>query len=260
MERFIITDINRVVFVGKNEYIEKVTNFTRNELYHHELIYHFSGKAIVYFNGAKLITTKNTIRYLPAGKCTNYIVERETYGDCIDICFASNQPLSTEAFCIDVKNEKLASLFKKIFSIWVAKTEEYYLDCVSILYKIIAEIRKTGYLPEKQYEKIKPAIDYIHANFLSEETITSSKLVEICGISYSYIKKLFNLKYKISPKKYVLSLKMHYAGELLRHGENTVSQIAYMCGYKDIYNFSHQFKIEFGVSPTTFIKKYKSSK
>ena len=53
---------------------------------------------------------------------------------------------------------------------------------------------------------------------------------------------------------------MNYACDLLQHREHTVSQIAEICGYKDVYTFSHQFKIEFGISPTQFIKKYKSSK
>ena len=75
-----------------------------------------------------------------------------------------------------------------------------------------------------------------------------------------YIKKLFDLKFNISPKKYILSLKMNYACDLLRHGEYSISQIAEMCGYNDLYTFSHQFKITLGISPSAFIKKYKSSK
>ena len=51
-----------------------------------------------------------------------------------------------------------------------------------------------------------------------------------------------------------------YASDLLRHGEHSISQIATLCGYDEIYSFSRQFKNEFGLSPTEFIKKYKSSK
>ena len=161
---------------------------------------------------------------------------------------------------VDVRNEKISALFRKIFSVWVQKDEGYYMECLSILYKILSEMQKTSYIPDAQFEKIKPAVDYIHKHFLSNELITSEKLVLLCGISYSYIKKIFALKYKISPKRYILQLKMRYACDLLRGEEYSISQIADMCGYSDIYTFSHQFKTEFGISPMQFIKKYKSSK
>lgn len=259
-EKFVITDINRIVLVGKNEYQTNPTVFPFAKLYYHELIFHFSGEATVYFNEQILNTFPNSIRYLPAGTNKKYVVDRKTRGECIDVCFSSNIPLADLAFVIPVKNEKISNLFKKIFSLWITKNEEYYLECVSLLYKIIAEMKKTKYLPNEKFKKIKPAIEYIQNNFLQEEKITSQTLTKLCGISYSYIKKLFNLKYNISPKKYILSLKMNYACELLRHGEYSISQIAETCGYNDLYTFSHQFKLTFGISPSNFIKKYQSSK
>lgn len=256
----IIYDIDRIVFVGKDEYKEKVTSFNSKKLYTHELIYNFSGKGVVYFNDQVFSTCADTLRYLPQGDLKKYVVDREERGECIDICFLSNIPLSEKAFVIDAKNEKIAMLFKKIFSVWVQKDEGYYYECVSLLYKILAEMQKKSYIPDRQFDKIKPAVEYIQNNFLNKEMITAEKLAEICGISYSYIKRIFALKYKISPKRYILQLKMNYACDLLSHGEHTVSKIAEICGYNDVYTFSHQFKTEFGFSPTDFIKKYKSSK
>ena len=256
----IVYDINRIILVSKHEYPENRTVFSSKELYYHELIYHFSGTSTVFFNNERLMIKPNVIRFLPKGDCNKYVVERSEGGECIDICFSSNLPLSDKAFVFEVQNEKIATLFKKIFSRWVQKSEGYYLECISILYKILAEMQKKTYLPENLFEKIKPAIDFIQHNFLSQDTITAEKLVSLCGISYSYIKRIFALKFNISPKRYILQLKMNYACDLLRHGEHTISQISEICGYSDIYTFSHQFKTEFGLSPTDFIKKYKSSK
>ena len=257
---FIITDIKRVIYIDKSEYSEKTTSFSSKQLFSHELIYHFSGEMTVYYNNEILKTSPNTIRYLPMGYCQKYVVDREQHGDCIDIFFKSNIPLSDKAFVRSVKNEKIGTLFRKIFLIWTQKDEEYYLEALSLLYKIIAEMQKTDYLPNAQYEKIIPAINFIHDNFLKENEITAEKLVQVCGISYSYIKRLFVLKFKISPKKYIISLKMNYACDLLRSNMYNISQIAEICGYSDIYTFSHQFKKTFSISPSNFIKKYKSSR
>ena len=258
--KLIIHGIDRIIFVGKNEYPEKRTVFPFKRLLHHELIYHFVGDSTIYFNDQILIDNDNTIRYLPEGECTKYIVDRKKQGECIDICFSSNIPLSEKAFTSQVKNEKIKLLFKKAFSVWVQKDEGYYLECISILYKILAEMQKNTYLTDIQFQKIKPAVEYIQNNFLSKENITAEKLSELCGISYSYVKRIFSLKYQLSPKRYILQLKMNYACDLLRHGEHSVSEIADICGYSDIYTFSHQFKTEFGLSPLDFTKKYKSSK
>ena len=175
-DNIIINGINRIILVSKDEYPEKKTVFTTKMLYSHELIYSFSGNSTVYFNDQVLSSSPNTIRFLPAGICQKYIVDRDVKGECIDVFFTSNQPLSEKAFILSLNNEKLAPLFRKMFSVWIQKDEGYYLECISILYKILAEMQKTTYIPDEQFNKIKPAIEYIRNNFLSKEIITAEKL------------------------------------------------------------------------------------
>ena len=40
----------------------------------------------------------------------------------------------------------------------------------------------------------------------------------------------------------------------------TVTRIAELCNFSDVYFFCRQFKGHLGITPTQFIKKYKSSK
>ena len=90
-QNFIITGINRVILVGKNEYPQNRIVFKQPTL-SNELIYHFDGKAKVYFNGQVLETEENTIRFLPKGEVKEYIVEKQTPGECIDIFFDTDIP------------------------------------------------------------------------------------------------------------------------------------------------------------------------
>ncbi len=258
--KFAITDIRRVVLVGEDEYKETVTSFSHNKWCANELIYNLSGESTVFFNGKSLENTKDTIRFLPQGEISEYVVKRKERGECIDICFDSDSPIAEEAFILKLsQSEKIKSLFKKIFSVWVAKGDGYYLECVSIIYKIFAELQKKNYIPENQILAIKPAIDYIENHFL-EKKITAEELTSCCEISYPYIKKLFVKKFGMPPIKYSIQLKINYACDLLKSNLYTISQIAEMCGYNDIYFFSRQFKEYMGISPTAFIEKYKSSK
>lgn len=257
--KFTITDIKRVILVGKDEYKETITSFT-NKTCSNELIFHLSGESTVFFNGKQLDVKKDTIRFLPQGEIHEYIVKRKEHGECIDVCFDTDVPVANEAFVLKLnQNEKIKSLFKKIFSVWVAKGDGYYFECVSIIYKIFAELQKKNYIPESQFNSIKPAIDYIEKHFLDKK-ITAEELTLCCTISYPYIKKLFVKKFGVPPIKYSIQLRINYACDLLKSELYTISQIAEICGYNDIYFFSRQFKEYVGISPTEFFKKYKSSK
>ena len=258
--RFTVTNIRRVILVGKDEYKEAVTSFSKNKPCHNELIFHLSGESTVFFNGKQLDVTKDCIRFLPQGEVREYIVKRKEPGECIDVFFDTDIPVSDAAFVISpIQSEKIKALFKKIFAVWVAKDDGYYFECVSILYKIFAELEKKNYIPESQYSAIKPAIAYIEKHFLDKK-ITSEELAACCMISYPYIKKLFVKKFGMSPIRYSIQLKINYACDLLRSELYTVTQTAELCGYNDIYFFSRQFKEYTGISPTDFLKKYKSSK
>ena len=258
--KFAIIDIKRVVLVGKDEYREQVISFTSNKTCCNELIFHLSGESTVFFNGKRLEITKDSIRFLPQGEIHEYIVNRKERGECIDICFDTDVPVTNEAFVLKLKqSEKIKSLFKKIFSAWVAKNDGYYFECISIIYKIFSELQKKNYIPESQFNSIKPAIDYIERHFLDKK-ITTEGLASCCAISYPYIKKLFVKKFGVPPIKYSIQLKINYACDLLKSELYTISQTAEICGYNDIYFFSRQFKEYMGLSPTDFINKYKSSK
>ena len=256
---FVITRLHRVILIEKNEYKEKSTSF-KCDYCKNELIYHFSGKSNVIFNGKKLETSPNCIRFLPAGEVHEYTVERIVRGECIDVFFDADVPIAEEAFILKIKqNEKIANLFKKVFSVWVAKGDGYYFECVSLLYRIFAEVQKQSYIPKAQYSHIQPAVEYIKKHFL-EQKITAETLCSCCDISYPYIKRLFIKRFGVPPVKYAIQLKINYACDLLRSERYSVSQVADVCGYPDPNFFSRQFKKYVGCSPTEFMKKVKSSK
>ena len=245
--------------VGDEEYPEKRTSFS-HELKHQELIFSLSGRGTVLFNGETLSTEAGTVRFLPEGSVEQYEVIRHERGACIDIFFDTDVPISERAFVLNgVHGEKLEGLFKKAFALWVAKEEGYYFECIALLYRIFAELQKQNYIPSEHTEKIAPAVALIQERFLTEDT-RISKLCEACGISESYLKRLFREKYGVSPKQYLIRLKINHACELLRLGRYTVTQVAEQCGFSDVYFFSRQFKEYMGITPTQFVQKYKSSK
>ncbi len=204
-EKFVITEIKRVVMVGKEEYPSPITSFSHT-INHNELIFHFSGHATVFFDDLVLETKPNTIRFLPQGEHKRYDVLRQEQGECIDVFFSADRPLSPQAFEMNVSQSKnLGALFKKIFSTWVSKKEGYYFESVSLLYRIFAEMQKDTSIPKQHRMKIAPAMEMIHSEFLSRD-FSLSELAESCKMGESYFQKLFKKIHGISPKRYIIQL------------------------------------------------------
>lgn len=255
---FVVTKIERVALIGKEEYPDKHISFSPS-LKCNELIFRFNGEATILFDDLILKSQKNSIRFLPKGEASKYELFHNP-GDCILIDFQTDKPVSQKALVINMpKNESIGQLFQKIFTCWINKKKDYYFRCLSILYLILAEMQMENFTLLSHQKKIQPAIDEIHKHFL-DKNLTTSKLADICGISETYFKRLFKEKYNISPRKYIIKSKIEYACSLLLLKQYSIKQISELCNYSDIYFFSRQFKEYIGISPTDFINKYISSK
>lgn len=258
-EKLVITEITRVVMVGKDEYSAPLLSFDHT-VSRNELIFHFSGHTTVFFNDLVLEAKPNTIRFLPQGIASRYDVLRHERGECIDVCFGADRLISPQAFVMNVsQSELLGALFKKLFSIWVSKREGYYFESISLLYRIFAEMQKNSLIPKQHKSKIAPAMDLIHSEFLTQD-FSLRTLADTCKIGVSYFQKLFKEIHGLSPKKYIIQLKINHACDLLRFERYSVTQIAELCNFSDVYLFSRQFKEYMGITPTQFIAKYRSSK
>ena len=258
VNNFVVTKIERVAMVGKEEYPQEHIVFG-NDITCNELIFHFSGQSTVFYDSVVLQTKANSIRFLPKMKVSRYEVFHQP-GDCILIDFQTDIPVSDVAFTTySSQNEFIGTLFRKLFLCWSSKREGYYFECLSIIYDIFAQMTNRQYLPVQYKKQIDPAVRKINRDFLNQ-TIEVTELASLCNMSISYLKQLFNMVYGVPPKKYMIGLKINHACELLRSGQLTIQQIADECRYSDVYFFSRQFKQYTGVSPTEFQKKYFSSK
>ncbi len=227
--------------------------------YDYELIYSLSGKTRVTFQNKTVYDTSGVIRYLPRRIENNiYFVENIKTGECIDILFNTESPMPDIIFTKDYSsNSKIRELFIKIHNVWHKKRIGYYNQCLSLFYAILAEMEKSDsvYMHKSHAEKIKNAVSYIH-NHYCDIDFDYLALASECGVSYTYFKKLFSEVYKTTPSQYIKALKIQKACELLSTNKFSVTQIAEMCGYENIYYFSRVFKETTGVSPTDYISRH----
>ncbi len=259
-----VTGIPSVLYVKKNNPIGKIDYHTKNDgLQTHELIFRLSGETKTYFDKMILNNKKFTVQFLPKGQGSHeYKVETIDPGECIDIFFETDIPLSDTAFCIEVNSSvEMKYLFEKINNIWLKKDTGYYCKAMSVLYNILSILKEAdNKLSENlHYLKIKASIDYLNTNFCDYE-INFEYISALSNISYSHFRHLFVKCMGISPAKYVTNKKIEYAKELLLSKRYTISEVADTVGFKDIYYFSYFFKKHTGVSPSVYIKKNQSHK
>lgn len=98
-------------------------------------------------------------------------------------------------------------------------------------------------------------MQYLQDNFQRKDF----RLEDLCaflGISQRYFEKIFLAKYGVTPKAYLILLKIEKAKELLLNEKLLVREIAEMLGYSDCYHFGKLFKERTGYTPSEYKSIY----
>lgn len=144
--------------------------------------------------------------------------------------------------------------FRELYNAWSKKQHGYKHECKSILYRILLQIERE--LTENKFfgaeDRLLNAMEYIHDNFTSN-SLSVESLAHMCGMSDTYFRRLFVKHFSTTPLKYINTLKLNYAKELLQSGYYTISQVSEKCGFENVQYFSRYIKKETGRTPSEFL-------
>lgn len=151
---------------------------------------------------------------------------------------------------------KVKNLFETCYRIWKKKESGYYFKALSIFYNILEFISVSTLSVETDSidEKIKPAMDYLHSHY-TDPDLSILTLCDVAHISDTWFRKLFVKCHGNTPVKYINTLRINYAKELLESGYYKVEEVAIMVGFEDTKYFSTIFRQYTGVSPSQFKSK-----
>ncbi len=107
-------------------------------------------------------------------------------------------------------------------------------------------------LKAKQIARIERALQWIHEH-LHEEVRVGAVAAQV-GLSPAHFRELFRQHEGISPKQYLLNLRLETAKSFLVDSERPVATISDDVGFGDYRQFAKAFKRRFGLTPTEWRK------
>jgi AraC-like DNA-binding protein len=212
------------------------------------------GRTYYFSDGRELVTRGGDLFYLPKG--SSYRAEPHVrIGDnsCYAINFDAN--IQDEPFVMSFRNtEPVLRLFKSAEEEWKRQSPFCDVAIRKIIYELLLLIFREAqkkYVSPSTDELILPAVERIHSEFTKND-ISVSELSSACGISEAYFRRIFLNKYGVSPKEYIIGLRMNFAKQLLLSGEFSISSVAELCGYSEPTHFSREFSRRVGMPPAKF--------
>lgn len=100
--------------------------------------------------------------------------------------------------------------------------------------------------------RLRAVLEYIQASY--NKPVSNAEIAAKFGYHPYYLSNLVQKATGKTMHKYLMSLRLTRAQELICTTETPIARIAEMCGFSDIPNFSVAFKKEFGMSPTQYRK------
>ena len=209
------------------------------------------------FSDGRVMRTEGwDLFYLPKG--SNYYVKTYSADGCYAINFDTQNDIICDPFVVKFRNtENVLKAFKAAEKEWRTQSEFMQVAAIRAVYDIIFQIYgeyKKAYVPDAHLRLIAPALEKISAEFTKNE-LSVADLASTCNISEAYFRRIFAAKFGMSPKEYIISMRMGYAKQLLDSAQLTVSETAELCGYTELSHFSREFTKRVGVSPNKY-KKY----
>lgn len=242
-----------------------------------EILFVYSGEVVNYVNdesvimkagdccfirksdGHKIAFTTDTGRNLIA---VNFIM-RDRYFDRVKYAFGESQSVLLEEdngmklFHLD--NVTSASIFNQLLlmqtpdNVYVEKNE---FSCKKIILELISEYvgQKLNYTSSKTVPAWLSDMLFKMQDRANIDKSPNDFIKEV-PYSYSYVAREFKKYMGFSAMKYLTSIKLNYAKELLQNTDLTTMEISLAIGLESLSHFNHVFKDHFGETPSEVRKK-----
>lgn len=205
------------------------------------------GQITYVHNGKKFVSDKNCAVILPMG--ASYTVLGDKTGLFPLVNFSTVEFLCHTFKIIPIDNvNDFMNDFEKLKNLYLLGSNRAKM--MSVLYDIIAKLTSK----DEGNKTLIPAIRFIEKNYGNSD-ITNTLLAEKCSISEVYLRKLFLKNFNMTPKQYIMDIRINKAKQLLSEGSLKINAVSEQCGFANPYHFSRYFKEKTGLTPTEYMRE-----
>lgn len=239
-------DLNfKIISVGRFKH--EVGSFFVAERPYAALGFRVSGSGSFDIGGESFVSGPGDVLFIP--KNVSYNVDY-TGGESIVVHFSDCNYGHSENF--GGAGEALKKHFEILEASW--KNGRGINGIKSVVYEILQKLADIS--ESNEFDTIKNCTELIERRFRSPE-LDIREICASCGVSETTLRRCFKSKFGVSPKRYIIELRMKYALDLLAEGRYSVKDVAHMSGFEDEKYFSGFVKKYFGSTPTRLKNKFK---
>jgi len=204
-----------------------------------------SGKITYTMNGKTYISHQRNAVLLPQGG--TYTLFGDAEGLFPVINFECKNFNCNEIMVFKLENpQAFLKSFEALKNLFLSNKN--HLKIYSGFYELL---NKIYYENLEKHTPLDSAIQFIDKN-IQNSALSNTCIAKQIGISEVYLRKLFLSYYHITPKQYVLDIRIRKAKQLLCDTPFSVTAIAEECGFSSVYHFCRAFKNKTGMAPTEY--------
>ncbi|MBQ9805933.1 MAG: helix-turn-helix transcriptional regulator [Clostridia bacterium] len=239
LQRVVVTDIINTVTVHS----PKGRFQPMNDRKWYGISFCISGQITYTQNGKNYVSDADHAVILPQG--ASYTLTGDKTGEFPVINFTCADFLCDTVTLIRIKKQDyLLHLYDQLHRLMLTKGSR--AKQLSIFYTILDALGD-----ERRPYRLLPALKYIEENY-QRQTLNNQALANECRISEVYFRKLFTQEFGISPKQYIIELRVQRAKQMLCEGAFGTAEISERCGFSSPYHFCRLFKQHTGMTPSEY--------
>jgi AraC-like DNA-binding protein len=247
--------INEIIGVNRLEHLPDRTTY-RRDWENYALTIKKIGRTVYETgDGQKYVSDQSHMLLLRKGLSS---IIHAGMGECITVEFSGSMSdvlQDITSFHLS-KNTFPIEILEKMEGEWTFKRTSWQNSCMAGLYQLFALLEKidfSSYLPLRSCRQIQPALEYIEKNYGDSE-LDNEILAKQVNMSISYFRRIFKQTFKVTPIKYLQTIRINKAKELLLTERFTVNKASEMVGFSSPFYFDTVFKKETGITPTDYMR------
>ena len=209
------------------------------------LHYIFDGCGTFFTEGQACSVRKGEIFVISPGQITTYCADTEDPWIYCWLGFTSPEPMDfLNAPVIHIPSSR--SIFEQIRECFQAGS----MDCrvFGLTYDLLWQLsRRLGSEQSRSTDYAVYARTHLENTYMTDVSIEG--LAQLLHIDRRYLTNVFRKTYGISPKTFLMELRLERAREFLSAGYS-VTDAATMAGFRDLSNFSKKYKARFNACPS----------